>query len=130
MKSIIIALYLSGTPASSVEPAAPPQAVLESSPEKGFRLSETAQKTLEVETQPTGAVRLDLPDAAVVRSEDRIGIYRLRGGWFKLVPARIVGKSGGRTIAVSSELTKGDRVVVKGAGLLRVAEMAIEGDAE
>lgn len=130
MKIIAIAALLAAVALRAGEPAAPPQAVLESSPEKGFRLSDAAQLTLQIETRPAAAGRLEVPDSAIIRSQDRVGIYRQRESWFKLVPVRIVGKSSGRVVVTSADLAKSDRVAVKGAALLRVTEMEIEGGGE
>lgn len=50
-----------------------------------------------------------IPKAALIFYQDKVGIYRLRDGWFKLVPA--------------DDLRLGDQIVVQGTGLLRVAEL-------
>lgn len=56
-----------------------------------------------------------IPKAALIFYQDKVGLYRLRDGWFKLVSA--------------DDLRPGDQIVVQGTGLLRVAELdAFSGD--
>ncbi len=50
-----------------------------------------------------------IPSTALVFYQTEVGIYRLRDGWFKLVPAK--------------DLRAGDQIVIEGVGLLRVAEL-------
>ncbi len=124
MKTTILILLLSTTcrPAHGTESTEPAKAVLEASEEKGLRLSPLAERALGLAVKPVGRTPLELPLSAVVYSLDTIGVYRLRDGFYKLVPVGVEKR--GKTAKVSSaELRAGDRVVSAGAALLRVAEI-------
>jgi hypothetical protein len=132
MKKIALILFLlslgSWGRIRAEEPAA---AVREASPEKGLRLSEKALETLEVALAPVRSVDgIEVPIAALVYYQDHVGVYRKRGDWFKLVDITILGKSEARASIRCAELKGGDEVAVKGAPLLRVAEMEAFGGGE
>jgi hypothetical protein len=88
-------------------PRASATTAVEYSPERGMRISNQALATLGVTTTPV--IAGEPPKQALVHTLDRVAVYRLRDGWFKLVPP--------------TELKPGDRIAVQGVGLLRVAEM-------
>lgn len=106
----------------------PGKAVLEASAERGMRLSEPASKRIGVKTVPVGKEPVHrLPVAALVVSEEEVGVYRLREGWFKHVDVEVVSRERGSAVVRSGDLAAGDRVVVAGAPLLRVAELDVLG---
>ena len=128
----VAALLVLSIPGFSAAEETPPQAAVEYSPEKGMRLTEPALRTLEVKTEPIGAPRerLQLPAGALIYSQDRVGVYRLREGWFKFIKVVLLGRPAARATVRAAELKAGDRVVTRGAALLRVAQMDIEGGAQ
>ncbi len=108
------------------------KAILEASPENGIKLADVALKRLNIQflaISDVGSVKI--PIDAVVHSLSRVGIYRLRDGWLKLIPIKAFSDTGQRTVIVhSSELSIHDKVVVQGAALVRVAEMEAFGGGE
>jgi hypothetical protein len=102
----------------------PGNAVPEADAENGFKLSEKAVRTLElglqaVRPQPT----YTLPRSAVAYFKDEAGVYRLREGWFKLIEGD--AKTSGNQVVFTPKVAfrDGDQIVVKGVGLLRVADL-------
>lgn len=133
MKIQVAALMLAlCAPGVSMGESAPAPAVSESSADKGFRLSPQALKTLEVKTQPVGSgrARLELPAGALVYFQDRVGVFRLRDGWFKFIEVRLPERPASSAKILSIELAAGDQVVTRGAALLRVMQINLEGSAE
>ncbi len=104
----------------------PDKAVTEFSTEKGFMLSKKAFEVLEIKTQKlSGTSTFDTDKNAIVYYQDKIGIYRLRNERFKLVPITIIKKIGEQVTIYSTDLSEGDQIAIRGAGLLRVTEMDI-----
>lgn len=93
-----------------------PSAVLESSESLGFRLAPQALQTLGIETLEFHGIDA-IPASARVYSQDEIGVYRLRDGWFRLIH-----------LDQPEELRKGDAIAVRGAAFLRVTDMSLFGD--
>ncbi len=88
----------------------PDKAVTAADPHQGIRLSPKAVQTLRLKMMRVASPNPALPQEALVATREEIGVYRLRDGWFQLVPTH--------------ELKAGDDVVVEGAGLVRVAHVA------
>lgn len=134
MTRLFLAALLSVCAAASEEEAGGPRtgqgkAVLEAAPERGMRLSEKALRRLGVRTaRLAGAFRLPL--SALIHSEDEVGLYRLRRGWYKRVAVEVLGSERGLAVVRSGELMAGDEVVISGAPLLRVAELDVLGEEE
>ena len=106
----------------------PEQAVTAASPTEGFKLSETAAKTigLALAPIPEGGSLL-LAKEAIVRSQDETGIYRFRGGWLKFILGREV-REGDRwrfTPLKGNDLKPGDQVAVEGVPLVRATDIYI-----
>jgi hypothetical protein len=99
------------------------KAVVEVSGEKGLRLSAKAEKTLGIETKVVFGPGVTVPHEALIRSLEKVSVYRLRKGFYKLIDAKVVSKTDASSAVTAGGLVKGDRVVVLGAPLLRVAEM-------
>jgi len=99
------------------------KAVYETSEKDGFKVSEIGLKNLAV-----GVKDLDqkppyrLPATALVFLKDKVGVYRKRQDWFKLIFVNYQRVGSTETVVRSEELAAGDSVVIKGAALLRVAE--------
>ena len=99
------------------------KAVYETSEKDGFKVSVIGLQNLDVATQPVPAdTKILVPYNALVFLKDKIGVYRLRGEWYKLVFVGYERKGSAEAIIRSKELATGDSVVVKGAALMRVAE--------
>jgi hypothetical protein len=127
---LIVAALLSGARLAAA--ADTPNAVLEASPEKGFRLSDKALQTLEVKTEPVQlqGQRAIVPAGALVYYQDHIAVYRLRDGWFRLIEVRLLSKSSDRATIETSGVKSGDLIATHGVPLLRVTQLEIESGAE
>lgn len=77
----------------------------------GVKLSPKAMETMGIKTSPYEGC--PVPDAALVFYQDKVGVYRLRDGWIKLIEIPHAG----------DDLNPGDQVVTQGAGLVRAAEL-------
>ena len=104
------------------------KAVTAANERDGMRLSEEAIRKLglsfsEVKTRIIHPVPLQ----GLVYFKDEVGVYRVRGGWFKLIEVKVLAKSAQAASIQSSELMPGDRIVVRGAAFLRAAELDIFG---
>jgi hypothetical protein len=108
----------------------PGKAVVEVDKSKGIHLSEKAIQTLGLSTIPvTTGKLLVLPASCAVYSQNEVGVYRLRNGWFKLIEVQLLSKKTPEISFKTSEFSQGDRVVNRGAALLRVAELETSGGA-
>ncbi|MBI4396791.1 MAG: hypothetical protein HY548_06835 [Elusimicrobia bacterium] len=113
-----------GEEETGVANVGPDSAVLEADPDRGFRLSEKARRTLDVEFKPASGL---LPKSSVVHFKDETGVYRVRDGWFKLIEGE--AEPHGHQVRFVPEhkgdLRKSDRIAVKGVPLLRVTELDV-----
>ncbi len=114
------------------DPPVKKKAVPETSKTDGFRLSEKATRTISLVTKPiVSAPEFTIPVRALVHSLDLLGIYRLRNGWYKLVPIEVVRKKESELTVRSHEIKADtDRVVTNGIELLRATEMEAFGGGE
>ena len=108
----------------------PGKAIEEIDPMKGFRLSIEAVKTLEIELETYKKAEFAISKSSLVTSKSEKGIYRLRDGFFKLIPVELIGKTQNGYVVKVSELAPGDQIVSNGAGLLRVADVYSTDSAE
>ncbi len=103
------------------------QAIVEKSSERGFRLSDPAQKRLGIRTRVIESEgEFQASPEALVHYGDQVGVYLLRGGWFKLVQVKWTKEASGLVVVRSPELRQGDALVIGGAPFLRVTDLAIE----
>jgi hypothetical protein len=110
--------------AEESKPQTTKKAVLEISKSDGFKLSDKAIQTIGVMTQTAEAdYQIILPKEALVQSLNEVAIYRLRNGWFKLIPIEKPSYSGAQVTVRSREIKSGDRIATAGVALLRVTEM-------
>jgi multidrug efflux pump subunit AcrA (membrane-fusion protein) len=87
----------------------------------GIRLSSKAIEAMGIRTS---AYKVGfVPVAALVRYQENTGVYRLRDGWFKLVPVKIKSQQGDSVAVISGDLGPEDQIAVVGTGLLRAAEL-------
>lgn len=102
----------------------PGNAVTAADPKRGLQLSEEAVKTLGIKTQPAPSESF-VPKSAIVTFKDETGVYRLRDGWYKLVEGYTQPQNNRLrfTPHEKQDLRPGDKIVVEGAPLLRVAEL-------
>lgn len=102
----------------------PGKAITAASKTQGIQLSEFAVKTLGLKTAPIVAPSNHrLSPGALVKFQNEAGVYRLRGGWFKLIEGKLLSLSATEALFQSNELRPGDQIVIEGVPLLRVAEL-------
>lgn len=123
----VSAFILLGTATANAQESimVPEKAILEVSQADGIRISDKAIKTLEIVTNSLspGSESFSIPPSAIIHSLDKVGVYRLRNGWFKFIEVKMLERSSKRTTVYSSELHSSDQVVIQGVALLRVTEM-------
>src|SRR3990167_5264502 len=93
----------------------PNNAVTAADEHEGIKLSPKATEFIGLKTEAYDGQMI--PKAALVFYQDKVGIYRLRDGWFKLVP--VAFSLSESSIPQSADLRPGDQIVVQGTGLLR-----------
>ncbi len=109
--------------------AGPTLAVQEANLKDGFKLSDRAKEVIGVKTKKLGIKPFSVPQSSIVHYGDKVGVYRYRDGWFKLIEVQIIKKSQAVEIS-SSELRDNDEVADQGVALLRVSEMDAFGGEE
>ena len=104
----------------------PGKAVVAANEKEGFKLSEKAQRSLNLTFRKVNSSSLSVPTNALISFQDFLAIYRLRDGWFRLVEVEPTIR--GETATFSSkDLKSGDQMVVGNGGLLRVVELDVFG---
>jgi len=90
---------------------------------KGFKLSKEAIKSLEIKLKTVEGSIFKITKKMLVSSKNKIGVYRFRGGFFKLLDAKILKEiKGGYKVEVKG-VDFGDQIVINGTGLLRVTDV-------
>lgn len=95
-------------------------AVTAANEEKGIQLAPKAVQVIGLQTTQISGTKI--PESALVFYQDKVGVYRLRDGWYRLIPLNPVVGSGGYVLP-GAEFLPGDRLVIAGVALLRVAEL-------
>ena len=90
---------------------------------KGFKLSKEAIKTLSIKLQTIASDEFLIGKKALVVSKSKKGIYRFRGGFFKLLPVTSIKKVKGKYLVKVKGVGFGDQVVTDGVGLLQVTDV-------
>lgn len=85
------------------------KAVYEISEKDGFKVSAVGLKNIDVMIKPLVKTRpIVLPATSLVYLKEQIGVYRLRGDWFKLVFVEVERKNESDAQVKSRELNEGD----------------------
>lgn len=90
---------------------------------KGFKLSKESISTLGIIFRKISGERFEIDKDTLITSKDFKGVYRYKEGFFKVFPIQIQKEEKGRYWVTSRYLNPGDLIVVKSAGLLRVADI-------
>jgi hypothetical protein len=101
-------------------------AVLEVHPDEGIRLSDPAKKTLGLGLMTLTSTSIHtIPKSSLVYFQDKIGIYRFKNNFYKLIPVSIksVNNQTNSAMIYSPELNPNEQIVIQGVPLLRVTEM-------
>lgn len=87
----------------------------------GIKLSDKAIETIGLKTEIWDGEFVSAK--SIVYHQDQTSVYRLKDGWYKLVPITIVSKIDQLVQITATDLTTGDTVVTSGVALLRVADL-------
>ena len=99
------------------------KAITEVSEEKGFKLSKEAIKTMKLALQNVSGDTFEITKKTLVVSKATKGVFRFRGGYFKLLTAQILKEtSKGYQVKVQG-VDFGDQIVTNGVQLLRVTDI-------
>lgn len=99
------------------------KAIVEISEEKGFKLSKEAIKTLELKLLNVNSNEFLIEKTTLVTSKKLKGVYRFRGGFFKLLSVELKKEVDGKYLVKVKGVDFGDQIVINGVGLLRVADV-------
>lgn len=98
---------------------------------KSFSLAEEAQDLMglkySVVTKARNSKNFVVPNESLIYFNDEKGIFIKEGKWFELVEVRIVKKGSLKSVIAAKNLSHGQRIVVAGTGLLRVAHLQASG---
>jgi len=83
---------------------------------------------MEIQMKPVGSSNISIDKNTLVLVKDEKTVFRVREGWIKRVPVKVLTKSGGIYSITSNSLKSEDQIIVHGTGFLRIAEVfATEG---
>lgn len=99
------------------------KAIVEVDEEKGFKLSPEASKTLKIKLSKVVGSKFKISKSTLVTSKNIKGVYRLREGFFKLLPVKITKEVKGGYMVEVLGVKSTDQIVVSGVGLLRVTDV-------
>lgn len=102
------------------------KAVMSASEREGFKLSEMANRNLNISLEEVNGENVIVPKSSLVSYLDFLAVYRLRNGWYRSIEVEPSYKDGNASFS-SKEFKAGDKVVVENGGLLRVVELDIFG---
>lgn len=102
----------------------PNKAILAANRKDGLQLSDKAKALLGLAYEKVKSTNLHrVPASCAVYFQDEIGVYRVRGGWIKLIEIEIKSRTATEIVFESSDIQPGDELVKSGVPLLRVAEL-------
>ncbi|MEX0799177.1 MAG: hypothetical protein WD025_07015 [Bacteriovoracaceae bacterium] len=99
------------------------KAIVEVDEEKGFVLSREARETIGVRLTPVNNNVFTIPKEALVVSQDKVGVYRQRSSFFKMIPVVVIKEEKDSYTVKVGELRAGDQVAIEGVGILRVSDI-------
>lgn len=100
----------------------PGKAVLETSKEQGFRLSEKAKSTIGIKTIKLTA-NFQIPSSALIHERGEFGVYIKKDDWFKYIEIEVEKPFAQNIKIESSKIHVGDEIVISDVSLLRLAEL-------
>ena len=104
----------------------PGKAVTSASEKDGFKLSEKANRNLNISSEEVHSETVTVPKRSLVSFLDFLAVYRLRDGWYRSVEVE-PSFNGEQATFSSKEFKAGDKVVIGNSGLLRVVELDVFG---
>jgi hypothetical protein len=92
---------------------------------QGFQLSSQAIKNLKLKLKSVDGSTIVVPSEVVVKSKNKIGIYRFKDGFFKFLNAKVISndKKTKKVKLHVPALGFGDQIVINGVALLRVSDV-------
>ena len=105
----------------------PTKGILSASDETGFQLSPEALKSFEIRSEKILNGTLSLAKGSIVHSGESVALFRLREGFFKKVPVKIIKRTDDKIQVKVTDFKAGDEVVTRGAAFLRIAELDAAG---
>ncbi len=99
------------------------KAITEVQVQKGFKLSKEAFEAMKLVAQDITHPLITVPNSALVLVNDQTGFYRLRNDFFKFVPVKIAKSDSDLITFQSLSFRSGDKVIIRGLGLLRVTDV-------
>jgi len=103
----------------------PDKGILEKS-ENGFKLSPEAIKSFELKTQKFVNNQAQFPRPTLVEVKEEKFVYRMRDGWIKKIPVKVLKKDKVLVTLELSQFKNGDEIIVSGTGFVRVSELVAE----
>jgi len=97
---------------------------------KGLKLSKEAIKTLKLKLLNVDGDEFTIEKTTLVTSRESKGVYRFRGGFFKLLPVETIKEVNGKYLVKVKGVDFGDQIVINGTGLLRIADVYSTDSAE
>lgn len=94
--------------------------------ENGFKLSEKAMKNFNITTVAVASGNMEFARSALVEIKDKKFVYRIRNGWIKKIPVRVLSKTKSKVILEISESQSTDLIITGGNGFVRTAEIITE----
>jgi hypothetical protein len=94
--------------------------------DQGFKLAPEAIETFGLSFQDYSGGQITVSNDAIVRVKESQTLFRQREGWFERVEIISLSRNGGNATVQAKGLQAGDKVVVKGVGFLRTAEVIAE----
>lgn len=108
----------------------PGKGIISASEEEGIQISPQAEKNFGIERQEViSSDPIEIPKSAVITTGMEINVYRYRKQHYQRIDIDIIKKSGQQVLIKSRHLKPGDEIVIRGMGLLRIAELAAFGGA-
>ncbi len=99
------------------------KAIEKVSEEEGFRLSEGAIKALGIKFQDFQSDQVEIHKDALVASGDFKGVFRFRDNYFKLIEISLLEDKEDTYLIKLSKFQLGDKLIISGVNLLRVADI-------
>lgn len=90
---------------------------------KGFKLSPEAIKALELKLTTVSGDEFTIKKSTLVASKNLRGVYRFRGGFFKLLEVKIISEAKKTYKVKVKGVEFGDQIVTDGLGLLRISDV-------
>ena len=94
--------------------------------ENGIKLSKEAFQTFEVKLQIMDSAILEIARKTLVEIKNDKYIYRVRDGWIKKIPVKVLSKNKQSLKVEVTQFKAGDQIIVQGVGFVRTADQVAE----